>query len=86
MAMAVSTDNALALTVSADHIIGRYDLAVGCHGTFFILVVSFMFVLGSKPRRCPLVQPIEQNILEILPLPYGVTGRSVLSEVGMESE
>jgi hypothetical protein len=29
MAMAVSHDNALALTVSADHIIGRYDLTVG---------------------------------------------------------
>jgi hypothetical protein len=28
MAMAVSRDNHLALTVSADHIIGRYDLAV----------------------------------------------------------
>jgi hypothetical protein len=36
MAMAVSNDNALALTVSADHIIGRYDLAVGRHGTLFI--------------------------------------------------
>jgi hypothetical protein len=28
MAMAVSMDNTLALTVSADHLIGRYDLSV----------------------------------------------------------
>lgn len=30
LAMAVSKNNALALTVSADHLIGRYDLVVGC--------------------------------------------------------
>lgn len=28
MAMAVSKDSTLALTVSADHLIGRYDLTV----------------------------------------------------------
>ena len=29
MAMAVSRDSALALSVSADHLVGRYDLTVG---------------------------------------------------------
>lgn len=28
MAMAVSRDNSLALTISADHLVGRYDLTV----------------------------------------------------------
>lgn len=30
MGMAVSCDNALALTVSADNLVGRYDLSVCC--------------------------------------------------------
>lgn len=30
MAMCVSKDNGVALTVSADHLIGRYDLTVCC--------------------------------------------------------
>ncbi len=30
MAMAVTNDDSMALTVSADHLIGRYDLSVCC--------------------------------------------------------
>lgn len=30
MAMVVSRDSSLALTVSADHLLGRYDLVVSC--------------------------------------------------------
>ena len=30
MAMAVSKDKKIALTVSADHLVGRYDLSVSC--------------------------------------------------------
>jgi hypothetical protein len=33
MAMAVSRDATLALTVSADHLVGRYDLMVSFHDT-----------------------------------------------------
>lgn len=45
MAMAVSNNGAFALTVSADHLIGRYDLLVG--GVILCLRRRFNFCLAG---------------------------------------
>ena len=88
MAMRVTRDNSLALSVSADHLVGRYDLVrVFNPYSSFIKDGS-----GSSRQRWPLkmtnpdLLPIEQSIPVTALLLSGMMEESVLSVAGMESE
>jgi hypothetical protein len=79
MAMSVSMDNTLALTVSADHLVGRYDLVV-----LFVSTILLWFpdphVVDTRSRthRRSLyltLGGIEQNIRATQLLHCVVTGR-----------
>jgi hypothetical protein len=85
MAMRVSRANDMALTVSADHLIGRYDLAaVG--RVFYLPSLSDLAIL--RPAMCPPILPalpIGQNTRETHPLPSVTTAGCVLLVDGMAS-
>lgn len=87
MAMAVTMDNTLALTVSADHLVGRYDLTV----QFFLfrnLPALFDPLLLRSRSLAPMkqvAQPIELSTPVMLQSQSAVTAKCAQSEDGMES-
>lgn len=50
MAMAVSKDSRLALTVSADHLIGRYDLTV-TNIYMYCVRSSLLIMISENPQK-----------------------------------
>jgi hypothetical protein len=90
MAMAVSRDSTFALTVSADNLIGKYDLMVTLKQFFFPVSIHVHGIYRIQANQillsrlpAPFIGP---SILEILLLPYETMEKYVLLADGMESE
>jgi len=75
MAMRVSRDNSVAITVSADHLLGKYELTV-CMITSSDQACNVSISLGHLQRLR--VQRIEPNILEIAVLHFVMMEEFVL--------
>ncbi len=87
MAMAVSRDNRIALTVSADHLIGRYDLAVRIPNPLWpvnLLIITCRRI-AMPPTLTRRAQYIARNILETPLSLYEMTAEYAPWEDGMES-
>ena len=86
MAMAVSRDGAFALSVSADHLIGQYNLAVsdtkGC--TFGHRGLTLRRRLKSRNLCPPRAPCTKRSILGTVPSVSEMTGESAPLAAGME--
>jgi ASTRA-associated protein 1 len=83
MAMAVTRDNTLALSVSADHLVGRYDLTVLCFPfRNRLLGLSLLLQSRSTPLKQGL-QPIELSTPAMLLSQSVTTVKYARSEDGM---